>query len=104
MLKDLGWTEEEVQAFVKKYKNRLDNSRPERDRTALPTRRTEVAGRAGVLRRGIGIDDRLRALRDRAKQLDKDHLRRLFEARRETVSPEYRELLKEYWKALSEAK
>ena len=103
VLEELGWTDEEVQAFVKKYTQRLDNRRPERDRTELPALREEITGRPGEFRPGIAVDDRLRAIRDRVKKLDKDQLRRLFEARRDTVSPEYRELLKEYWKALSEA-
>jgi len=103
VLDELGWTDEEVQAFVEKYRKRLDNRRPERDRTEVPTLREEIIGRPGEIRRGVGIDDRLRAIRDRVKKLDKDQLRRLFETRRDTVSPEYRELLKEYWKALSEA-
>ena len=104
VLADLGWSPEDVQAFVEKYRGRLDNRRPEPERTAIPGRVENLTGRAGSLRRGGGVEARLKAIRDRAPALEKDRLRRLVEARRDTVSPEYRELLEAYLKALSEGR
>jgi collagen type III alpha len=103
MLKDLGWTPQEAQRFVREFR------RAHRD---SPTARISSGGVQEIIpspasqpgderfRTAAGRDAGIRT-RDAVDRRDPDTIHRLLEIRRQQVGEEYRELLEEYYKTVA---
>ncbi len=103
LLKDLGMTRDQFAAFVEKYRRRIGQVRAMRERTERPGQTVDGAVIPGSDRRQAGrgaggdVDGR------GGEDLSKDELRKLYEERARKVSPEYREQVEAYFRAVSEA-
>ena len=103
LLKQLGWDDQQLAAFVKKYDQLFGDRDPEKLRSQLPTQtgadETKLAGEDD-LRFGSGADERLRG-KQSGESRSADDLKELIESGRLKLGPEYQRLLEEYYKALA---
>ena len=105
LLKALGMSQAQFAAFVEKYTQRIGEVKKMADQTAKPTG-TVVSSAVipGNTRQqaGRGVDGRMDDVRG-SEKLSTDDVRKLYEQRAKTVSPEYRKQVEAYFRAISEA-
>ena len=106
LLQDLNWDIQDLAVWVVTYKAKLDQ---------LPQERPDAGVLlGGPLPGGAEPEERViematptrpvtSTLGDAAAEISPDELRELFQGAKGTVSPEYRQLMEDYYKALSEA-
>ncbi len=103
LLKDLGWTPEQAQAFIKEFRSLQDKQR------AAAPRRSDTESTLRLPTRNPG-DDRLRSGRGRdaairpGTQTDRreaDDIKRLLEVRRQQVGDDYRDILEAYYRTMA---
>jgi hypothetical protein len=100
LLDDLKWDEAQVADFVREFRRAEQQARNDPGRTDVPQGRFETTTRpAGDVERSEGTGD---AVRLRAKHVrPADKTTRLFEAGRQRVPQEYRDLLDAYYRSLA---
>ena len=107
LLEVLGWGESDLRNFVERYRRRLRASKrgPQADARAQrldPTRSGDAERKRAIeLKRGEGVAKAVRSIEgDEPATGRKDQLRELFEAGKQNVSVEYRDLVEAYYQSL----
>jgi hypothetical protein len=104
LLKELGMTFPQYQAFVEAYTDRFGKIKPMLEKTQRPG---EALGSAFVLpgsrelQSGKGMDDKVGNVKG-GEKLTPDQIKKLFESRAAKVPPEYRSAVEAYFRAVSE--
>ncbi|MCK4298009.1 MAG: hypothetical protein KAX80_00675 [Planctomycetes bacterium] len=106
LLEDLNWDIQDLAAWVVTYKAKLDQ---------LPEEKTDAGVALGealsglpppeerVIEMGSPVKPVTPTVGDEVIDLSPDEIRELLQASKGTLSPEYRQLLEDYYKALSDA-
>ena len=109
LLERLDWNGADLHSFVTKYKRRLKALRSADEKAkAAPDALEPTKGHLGEHKRtlrivkGTGLDKAVRSQDGKTDQpIQKDEIRDLFEAKKDTVSVEYRDLVEAYYKSLA---
>ena len=107
LLERLDWNGADLHNFVTKYKRRLKALRSSEEKAAAdglePTKgRPDEHKRTLRIVKGTGLDEAVRSQDGKTDQpTQKDEIRDLFEAKKDTVSVEYRELVEAYYRSLA---
>ena len=109
LLERLSWSDADLNNFVTKYKRRLRALRSAEEKAeAAPDALEPTEGRPDAHKRtlrivrGAGLDKAIRSQDGKTGHpTQKDEIRDLFEAKKDTVSVEYRDLVEAYYKSLA---
>jgi hypothetical protein len=102
LLKDLGMTSQQFKGFVEQYTQQLDRIRRNGDDAPAGTQQARAEGPGGkAVQAGQGLDQQVLDVKG-GEKLTPDQVKKLYESRSASVSPEYRKQVEDYFRAISE--
>jgi hypothetical protein len=102
LLSDLGMSQQQFQSFVEQYADKFGQVRQMQSQTQRP--QDEAAGNVQIGQSGVqqGRSDGSTGGATGAEKLTPDEIKRLNESRVNSVSPEFRNQVEAYFRAISE--